>query len=134
VYDAAGQLTGLSALNPGGGYVNRFTYTYDPASRRTLALASDGSRTSYTYDPAGQLTREFRTGPNATNALHLRPRRQPHPAGGLGGADDLDLRRRQPTAARPGSGWPHHLRLRPRRQPQPTRRSLHNGLLQLGCA
>jgi RHS repeat-associated protein len=40
--------------------VNRFSYTYDAAGRRTLALAALGVRTSYAYDAAGQLVREWR--------------------------------------------------------------------------
>ena len=68
VYDAAGQLTGQSALEAGGSYANRFTYSYDNASRRSGVLYLDGSRATYGYDPAGQLIREQRNGAQSANA------------------------------------------------------------------
>jgi RHS repeat-associated protein len=56
------------ARRPDATFVNRFTYTYDLASRRTRVLAVDGSVTSYVYDPSGQLTREWRTVANTAFA------------------------------------------------------------------
>ena len=52
----------MTATATTGTLVNRFSYSYNGAGRRTVVLGSDGSRTSYAYDPVGQLVRELRTG------------------------------------------------------------------------
>ena len=57
----AGQLIGQATPRNNGTYVGRLTNSYDPAGRRYLVLAEDGSRTTYGFDLSGQLIREQRS-------------------------------------------------------------------------
>ena len=66
VYDAAGRLKSLADLKPDDSVVSSFEYECDNAGNRTSVLEGTGDRVTWSYDATYQLTRERRSGANAS--------------------------------------------------------------------
>ena len=68
-YSSIGALTNTTLRTSGGTVVNRHSYVYNLAQRRTRQTRTDASTVDYTYDNLGQLTRALGSGGQSTENL-----------------------------------------------------------------